>query len=122
VGIIREQDRRERQEFLEAERREKQDCIERMLADLKARLPSIVEKITESARCNLVKDENGRVKGAIANLPSRMWLAKGNLRAQELIKNALLEIEPNTDKVEVKGEKIPDTGLRVWVTFDPPLS
>jgi hypothetical protein len=122
VGIIREQDRRKRQEFLEAERREKQDCIERMLADLKARLPSIVEKITESARCNLVKDENGRVKGAIANLPSRMWLAKGNLRAQELIKNALLEIEPNTDKVEVKGEKIPDTGLRVWVTFDPPLS
>jgi hypothetical protein len=119
MGIIREQDRDARVIHLDEEEAQVVSRSQAALTAIELRLPTIISEVSENARNWLIS--TGKATCGIARLPKgRLWPAKGDPVAQDLIKVAMLEVEPNTSSVEIRDSDDRDK-IEVVVTFSPVL-
>ncbi|OHU47330.1 hypothetical protein BKG82_27140 [Mycobacteroides chelonae] len=124
MGIIREQDRHAYTSRVDKEQRDQADAVRKALAELKHRLPQICEAIAESARSRV--RFAGSTRHAFTDLPAEFRVLGKNAEAEELVKSALLKIEPNTATVKIEGKDRPvalgGQGIQVLVSFAPELN
>lgn len=122
MGIIRDEDRKARQDYLDAADSEEQRRIIAAHEELDRLLPQILEKICDSAR------EWLRVRGVAefgqTSLPSAVMPIWDDLETAEKIKAKMREIEPATASVLVEWgpRSSVDRECDVVVRFNPPLN
>lgn len=123
MGLIRDEDRVARADYVEEEQRRRDQQSKDALAELERRLPEILEQIASDARERLRTTGEARV--AVAHLPSSLWPVTGDPAATKLVEDALRENEPHTASVEFEqNTRLIDPAGRITLVarFDPPLS
>ncbi|WP_457180918.1 hypothetical protein [Mycobacteroides abscessus] len=122
MGIIRTEDRNARDPHILREQQRIEREASEARAVLQERLPWIIEKITNDARKLLRL--TGSVSSVVMRLPAAMSAVEKDSVSMELVKTAMLEVEPQTSAVGFRRDYFLDYENPIFlkVSFDPPLT
>lgn len=118
MGIIGESERAARANHLDSKARRAESCRRNAIVSIQGQLPEIVDQVVKNARewhkCT------GSVSVGIARLPHSFWPLVGDVEAQDLVKAAMLKVEPASE-VKISADDHSHE-IKVAVYFDPPLT